>query len=70
MKRRGGDKTRAKMAGKTVRIWSDEHRAYWGPDYAGYTTLKANAGVFSFEAAWLHTNHCGPEKKIIFEVTA
>lgn len=70
MQRRGGERTRAKLDGATVLIWSDEHRAWWRPDRCGYTTIRDRAGVYSFDDAWDATHHCGPEKRIVFEVVA
>jgi len=70
MQRKGGERTRAKLAGKTVRIWSAEHRAWWRPNLCGYTVHAEVAGRYSFEEAWAATNHCGPEKRIVFEVVA
>jgi hypothetical protein len=32
-------------------IWSNEHRAWWGPDMWGYTKGLANAGRYSREKA-------------------
>lgn len=57
---------RAKWAGKSVRIWSNEHEAFWRENGAGYTLSEEKAGVFSFEDAWNRTRHCGPEKRITF----
>lgn len=68
IKRKGGERTIAKLAGAKVRIWSDEHCAWWRPNGIGYTGLPDFAGVWVFEDAYLETQHCGPEKKIIFEV--
>lgn len=50
-----------------VRIWSDEHKAYWR-DPSGYTPYPAQAGVFPFPEAWKKTRHCGPEKKIFYKL--
>jgi hypothetical protein len=68
LQRRGGERGRAKLAGKRVRIWSDEHRAWWRRDCCGYTVHAEAAGIYAFEDAWQATNHCGPEKRIVFEV--
>lgn len=35
------------MTDYKVRIYSNEHHAWWGPKYFGYTTDKAKAGVFT-----------------------
>ena len=67
IKRRGGNATRVKLAGKQVRIWSNEHRAWWRPNRSGYTTLRACAGLYSFEDAYAATRHCDPQKRIMFE---
>jgi hypothetical protein len=47
-----------------VVIWSDEHRAYWRPDAAGYTKDIAKAGRYARQDATRRTSHCGPEKAI------
>jgi len=56
----------ARWGGRAVRIWSGEHRGYWGPYARGYTDL-ANAGIYSFEEAVLNTAHCAPGKDIHYE---
>lgn len=66
MQRKGGERTRAKMAGKQVWIWSAEHCAWWRPERCGYTVHRDVAGVYLFEDAWNATHHCGPEKRIEF----
>lgn len=58
---------RAAWAGKMVRIWSEEHGAYWRPSGGGYTVRVPEIGVFPFEMAWTITRHAGPEKGIWFE---
>lgn len=32
-------------------IWSNEHKAWWGPNSQGYTTCMQRAGRYSREAA-------------------
>jgi hypothetical protein len=66
MKRRGGERVHAKMAGKQVSIWSGEHHAWWRHDGAGYTDDKAQAWVLAFEEAYRTTVHCGSEKRIVY----
>lgn len=70
MQRKGGERTRAKLIGKMVRIWSREHSAWWRSGCSGYTVQIDAAGVYAFEEAWKATRHCGPEKQIVFEVVA
>lgn len=53
---------------KKVYIWSAEHCGYWRSDAAGYTCLADDAGVYDYEDARRRTWHCGPEKKIVFEM--
>lgn len=57
---------REEWARRNVRIWSQEHCAWWRPDGAGYTDDEAQAWVVDFPTAYEHTKHCGPEKKINF----
>lgn len=52
---------REALHGKLVRIWSGEHRAYWGPDSCGYYD-RAGADTY-LSRTW----HCGPEKRIAYE---
>lgn len=52
---------------KNVRIWSDEHQAWWRPNRAGYTAYREAAGIYTFAEAWDATEGCGPEKKIVYE---
>lgn len=66
MKRRGGERTKAKMAGKQVMIWSGEHHAFWRDGGCGYVEGKDGAWVLPFEDAFRTTNHCGPEKRIVY----
>lgn len=32
-------------------IWSNEHRAFWGPNWCGYVELFADAGLYTREQA-------------------
>ncbi len=59
---------RAKWSGKRVRIYSNEHEAYWRENGAGYTTDGLESGVYLFEDAWKRTAHCGPEKRITYHL--
>lgn len=68
IKRKGGERTKAKLVGQMVRIWSDEHRAWWRPNRSGYTTIIEAAGVYTFEDAFAASGHCCPMKKIIYEI--
>ena len=36
---------------KKVMIYSNEHQAWWKPEYCGYTINKARAGVFDYDEA-------------------
>jgi hypothetical protein len=51
MQRKGGHKTRDKLRGKLVVIWSGEHRLWWRAIARGYTSKSADAGVYRFEVA-------------------
>lgn len=49
-------------------IWSNEHRAWWGPSRSGYTVSVAEAGRYTKETAEeivedanLHANRHVPE---------
>jgi hypothetical protein len=68
LQRRGGERGRAKLAGKRVRIWSGQWGLWWRSGANGYTSSPAAAGIYTFEEAWACTSHCGPEKRIAFEV--
>jgi hypothetical protein len=65
---KGDPARRALLGNKRVRIWSGEWGMYWRPNYSGYTRDGLEAGVFDFDEAWLHTSHCGPEKRIEFRI--
>jgi hypothetical protein len=45
-------------------IWSNEHRAYWRVNAAGYTVDPTQAGIWPYAEAERMTRHCGPEKQI------
>lgn len=68
MLRKGGERTKAKFEGATVRIWSGEHAAWWRAEGVGYTGDVKQAGLYSFEDAWSWSSHCGPEKRISYEI--
>jgi hypothetical protein len=57
-------------ARQQVRIWSQEHCAWWRPEAQGYTDKDAEAWVVDFPTAYDHTKHCGPEKKINYYAVA
>lgn len=66
MKRKGGERTHAKMVGKLVSIWSCEHHAWWRDGGAGYTGTKADAWVLPFADAYRTTRHCCRKKSIVY----
>jgi len=69
IQRKGGERTRAKLARKLVRIWSGERVAYWRHGGQGYTDgWCIEPWVLPFEDAFAEVRHCGPEKRIAFEV--
>lgn len=55
-------------ARQNVKIWSEEHRAWWRDGGAGYTDDISQAWVLDFPTAYDETKHCGPEKKINYVV--
>lgn len=32
-------------------VWSNEHRAYWGPGHSGYVEKRSEAGRYTYEEA-------------------
>ena len=68
VRRYGRDGRKARLFARgNVRIWSQEHGAYWRPGRCGYTRHPEEAGVYSFDDALASTDHCGPEKGIYYE---
>ena len=59
-------KGRERWLRHNVRIWSQEHRAWWRPKYQGYTGDTSQAGIYTFQEAYDGTKHCGPEKRIVY----
>ncbi len=53
-----------------VLIWSDQHKAWWRPEASGYTTCREEAGRYWLPDARNRVDHCGPEKRICFEVAS
>lgn len=51
-----------------VRLWSWEHGAYWRTGGSGYTTDRRSVGRWPFPEAYALVSHCGPEKRIAFEL--
>lgn len=49
-----------------VRIFSGEHRLWWMPNGRGYTAVLRQAWICDFAEALTHTQHCGPEKRIVY----
>lgn len=50
MNRLGAPKQEESMEGKYL-IWSNEHRAWWGPDHRGYVKGVWSAGTYSRDEA-------------------
>ena len=61
-------KSRKRFSAAKVWIYSAEHNAWWRPNSRGYTSNKEIAGVYDLTDAYSATSHCGPEKKIFFEL--
>lgn len=57
-------------ARQNVRIWSQEHGAWWRSEAAGYTFDEGQAWVIDFPSAYDATKNCGPEKKISYFAVA
>ncbi len=49
-----------------VRIYSVEWLAFWRNTGQGYTEKATESAVWTIEAAFVRTKHCGPKKKIQF----
>lgn len=54
------------MGNPMCRIYSAEWGYYWRPKGAGYGS-QSEAGLYSFQDAYMTTKHCGPEKRIWYE---
>ena len=54
------------MGNPMCRIYSAEWGYYWRPKGAGYGS-QSEAGMYSFQNAYMTTKHCGPEKQIWYE---
>ena len=52
-----------------TRIWSGEHSSWWYITGSGYTQDYRQAGVVHFKKAYEISSHCGPEKRIMYELT-
>jgi hypothetical protein len=67
---------RSPIREKRVLIWSGQHGQYWGQNRCGYTPYQpgmappnhSEAGIYKLQEALEATWHCGPEKRITFEV--
>ena len=56
------------MRASKVLLWSGQWMAWWRPDASGYTDEMDRAGVYSGEKAWTDGKHCGPEKKLAYDI--
>ena len=61
------DESEFKNKYKNVRIYSGEWGMYWRSK-SGYTNNKDEAQIFTIEEALNLSSHCGPEKKIKYEL--
>jgi hypothetical protein len=52
----------------TVRIWTEQWRAWWRGNGSGYTDDAAQAGRYPGSDAWARSKHAGPEKGIVYEL--
>lgn len=59
---------RDRFAGVRVRIWSGEHRLWWGKEGRGYTSDLLHAGTYTMDEAWENTHHCHSGKRIEYHV--
>lgn len=53
---------------KVVHIYSAEHGAYWRRGNAGYTQDTGEAALYRLAVAFDITCHCGPEKRIYYQL--
>ena len=49
-----------------VKIYSNEHKAFWRGKGNGYTLKPEESDTWTCEEAFKRTQHCGPEKQIQF----
>ncbi|MEE5046270.1 hypothetical protein V2J81_23210 [Pseudomonas alliivorans] len=59
-------KWRAEQGHRPVRIWSGEWQCYWRANGCGYTTVKSEAGIYTFDDAVKYSGHCSHEKQIAY----
>ncbi len=51
-----------------VWIWSGQWMAWWRPEASGYTDETDRAGVYTGAKALEIGSHCGPEKKLAYDI--
>ncbi|MGE4296812.1 MAG: hypothetical protein AB7E47_02185 [Desulfovibrionaceae bacterium] len=58
---------RQRLADRLVRIYSGQWSAWWRENACGYTDDVLQAGVYTFSDALAVSDHCGREKRIVYE---